>query len=161
MLKIRLSRTGKNRQPSFRVVVQEHTAPIKGKFVESIGLYRPTTPEKDFTIDSERVKYWISVGACPSDTVATLLKKQGFEGMEQYMEPRDKKRKSRAAAEQSEAEAPGEVKVEGKKEEPVSASEDAQQEEPATIPAETAAEAPAAEAATDTPASVPKESPKS
>lgn len=150
MLKLRLSRTGKNTQPTFRLVVQEHTAPIKGKFVEELGYYKPTAPDKPFTINGERVKYWISVGARPSDMVATLLKKQGFEGMEQYMEPRNKKRKqkgeqaetteataapsastaSRAAAEQSGAEAPSEEKAVVKKEEPASAPTDAPQEQP-------------------------------
>lgn len=166
MLKIRLSRAGKNTQPSFRLIVQEHTAPVKGKFVEELGYYRPATPDKPFTFNSDRVKYWISVGATPSDTVATLLKKQGVEGMEQYMEPRDKKRKSRAAAEQSEAEAPSasaastssEEKHKAKKEEPapaasaneVSASSEekaeAKKEETATAPESAKTEeAPAAE----------------
>lgn len=154
MLKLRLSRTGKNRQPTFRLVVQEHTAPIKGRFVEEIGYYRPTTPDKPFTIDSERVKHWISVGARPSDTVATLLKKQGFEGMEQYMEPRNKKRKKKGQSEgtegtgapqqekteikkeetapsASEASAPSEEKPEAKKEGTAPAAEKAQPEAPA------------------------------
>lgn len=113
MLKIRLSRTGKNTQPTFRLIVQEHTAPIKGKFVEEIGYYRPTTPEKPFNINSERVKHWISVGARPSDTVATLLKKQGFEGMEKYMEPRDKKRAKKKAQPEGEA-APAAIATEPK-----------------------------------------------
>ena len=85
MLKIRLSRTGKKRQPSFRVVVQEHTAPIKGKFVESIGYFRPADDPKVFSVDLERVKHWLSVGAQPSDTVAVLLKKEGIEGLDKYI----------------------------------------------------------------------------
>lgn len=154
MLKIRLSRTGKNTQPTFRLIVQEHTAPIKGKFVEEIGYYRPTTPEKPFNINSERVKHWISVGARPSDTVATLLKKQGFEGMEQYMEPRDKKRKSRAAAEGNEAEAPKQEKAEVKKEEPAPANKNA---EPKATAATAPKEAKAEEAKTKEPAEAPKD----
>lgn len=174
MLKIRLSRTGKNTQPTFRLVVQEHTAPIKGKFVEEIGYYRPTTPEKPFNINSERVKYWISVGARPSDTVATLLKKQGFEGMEQYMEPRDKKRKKKGQDEGEAAQAtsttepkkvkaktPKQEKLEAKKEVPAAAPEDAQPETAAAseVPAEapeTSKEVPAEAAPAPT-----EESPKS
>ena len=95
MLKIRLSRTGKKKQPSFRVVVQEHTAPIKGKFVEELGYYRPADDPKVFKVNTERIKYWISVGAQPSDSVAVLLKKDGLDGMEKYIEPRDKKRKKK------------------------------------------------------------------
>ncbi len=103
MLKIRLSRTGKKSQPNFRVVVQEHTAPIKGKFVEAIGHYRPTTPNKDCEIDLERAKHWISVGAQPSDTVAVLLKKLGVDGMEKYIAPRNRKRKPNKEVEEPEA----------------------------------------------------------
>lgn len=179
MLKIRLSRTGKNTQPTFRLIVQEHTAPIKGKFVEEIGYYRPTTPEKPFNINSERVKHWISVGARPSDTVATLLKKQGFEGMEQYMEPRDKKRKkkkaesegeaapSASAQSRSEAEAPKQEKAEAKKEEPATAPAEAKTEataaEPAPAPSAnevSAASEEKAEAKTEEPATAPEEAPK-
>jgi len=88
LLKIRLSRTGKKSQPNFRVVVQEHTAPIKGNFVEVVGYYRPTTPDKECQIDLERAKHWLSVGAQPSDTVAVLLKKLGMDGMEKFIAPR-------------------------------------------------------------------------
>ena len=124
MLKIRLSRTGKKSQPSFRVVVQEHTAPIKGKFVESLGVYRPSSTPKEIKIDLERAKYWISVGARPSDTVAVLLKKEGVDNMDKFIAPRDKKRKKKkevpeeevkAAAPAPAAEAPAE---EAKAEEP-------------------------------------------
>lgn len=105
MLKIRLSRTGKKAQPSFRVVVQEHTAPIKGGFIEELGVFRPADNPKVLKINTDRVKYWISVGAKPSDTLAVLLKKEGMQGMEKYIEPRNKKRKSKKAAE-AEAKAP-------------------------------------------------------
>ncbi|MCK9186376.1 30S ribosomal protein S16 [Candidatus Gracilibacteria bacterium] len=98
MLKIRLTRTGKHAQPSFRVVLQEHTSAAKGKFIEALGYYKPADNPKVLTVDAERVKYWISVGAQPSDTVAVLLKKNGFEGMDKYIEPRNKKRKSKKEA---------------------------------------------------------------
>ena len=104
MLKIRLSRAGKKKQPSFRVVVQEHSSPVKGKFVEELGFYLPTANPKEFKIDLERAKYWISVGAQPSDSVAVLLKKDGLDGMEKFIEPRNKKRKPKK--EQPEEEAP-------------------------------------------------------
>ncbi|MDA1060241.1 MAG: 30S ribosomal protein S16 [bacterium] len=113
MLKIRLSRTGKKRQPSFRVVVQEHTSPIKGKFIENLGSYLPATKEKTFTVDTERAKYWISVGARPSDSVAALLKKNGMEGMEEFIAPRDKQKKKKKAendeAKAENAEAPADA----------------------------------------------------
>ncbi len=158
MLKIRLNRTGKKKQPSFRVVVQEHTSPIKGKFVELVGVYRPTDNPKSFTVNSERVKYWLSVGAQPSDSVAVLLKKDGFEGLEKFIDPRNKQRKKKKAVEEkpeaapaapvAEAPAPAEEAV--AEEAPaaeVAPAEEAKAEEPA--PAEepaVAEEAPAEEA---------------
>lgn len=72
MLKIRMQRTGRINSPSFRIVVVEHTAsPKAGKFVEKVGTYNPKTKER--TLDLERVKYWMSVGAKPSDTVHNML----------------------------------------------------------------------------------------
>ena len=97
MLKIRLSRTGKKSQPNFRVVIQEHTSPIKGKFVEKVGYYRPSSTPKEFTINAERVKYWLSVGAQPSDSVAVLLKTEGIEGLEKFIAPRNKLKKKKKA----------------------------------------------------------------
>lgn len=106
MLKIRLSRTGKKSQASYRLLLQEHTSAVKGKFLEVLGHYTPTTKEKVFSFDGERVKYWLSVGAQPSDSVAALLKRNGVEGMEKFMEPRNKKRKSKKAPAEEPAPAP-------------------------------------------------------
>lgn len=92
LLKIRLTRVGKNNQPNFRLVIQEHTSAVKGKFIEVVGAYRATKPSH-FEFNSERIKYWISVGAQPSDTVACLLKNEGFDGMAKFIAPRDNKRK--------------------------------------------------------------------
>ena len=97
MLKIRLSRTGKKAQKSFKIVVQEHTSPVKSKFVDEIGYYRPATAAKEMKVDTERVTYWMSKGAQPSDTVAVLLKKSGMNGMEKFIGARDKKRRSKKA----------------------------------------------------------------
>lgn len=72
MLKIRLKRVGRKHDPHFRVVVTEHTrGPKSNDFVESIGFYNPKTKAK--SIDAERVKHWLSVGAQPSDTVHNML----------------------------------------------------------------------------------------
>ncbi len=116
MLKIRLSRGGKKSQPHFRIIVQEHSAPTQGKFVEVIGHYKPTTENKEVKIDLERAKYWISVGAQPSDSVAVMLKKEGLDGMDKYIAPRDKKRKKKNPTEEDEAPA-AESKPEEKVEE--------------------------------------------
>ncbi len=77
MLRIRLSRTGKKRQPSYRVVVAEKEAKRDGRVVERIGHYNPLTNPAEFRIDEARALYWLSVGAQPSDAVRVLLNKQG------------------------------------------------------------------------------------
>ncbi len=99
MLRIRFTRTGKKSQPSYRLVVAEHTAPIKGKHLEIVGTYLPTRNPKIAMLNKERIAHWVSMGAQPTDSVAALLKKEGMTGMEKFMEPRDKKRKSKAEEE--------------------------------------------------------------
>ncbi len=75
MVKIRLRRTGKTKQPSYRLVVADSRAPRDGKFIEIIGHYNPIRQPKVLEVEAERARYWIGVGAQPSDTVATLLQK--------------------------------------------------------------------------------------
>ena len=75
MLRIRLSRAGKKNMPIYKVVVAEHSAPIKGKFVEQVGTYNPG--KKDIVLKADRINYWMSVGAQPSVTVHNLLVKEG------------------------------------------------------------------------------------
>ena len=77
MLRIRLRRTGKKKQPSYRVVVADSRAPRDGRFVETIGFYNPRTDPPTFRIEEERALYWLSQGAKPSEPVARLLEKQG------------------------------------------------------------------------------------
>jgi small subunit ribosomal protein S16 len=72
MLVIRLFRTGKKKQPSYKVVVTDKKNPPQGgKFVEQLGFYNPLTKEKSF--EHERIKHWLEVGAQPSDTVYNIL----------------------------------------------------------------------------------------
>ena len=92
MLRIRFSRTGKVGQPSYRIVVAEHRAPVKGRYIEILGHYMPALKEKNTVVDKERVAYWISKGAIPSDTAASLFKRQHMENMDRYIEPRTRKR---------------------------------------------------------------------
>lgn len=100
MLTIRLTRTGRAKQESFRVVVAEHARPVKGKFIEVVGHYHPATASKPFEIQKPRVEYWMSKGAQPSSAVAALLKKNGFANMDKYIEKRQSnmKKKSEEAA---------------------------------------------------------------
>ena len=104
MLKIRLSRTGRKNYPSYRIVVAEHTAPIKGRFVEVLGHYIPNRNPKVLEYDEKKIKEWISKGAKPTDTVASLLKNAGVSGMEKYIAPRNKKRKKKNETEEVPAE---------------------------------------------------------
>ncbi len=77
MLKIRLRRVGRKKQPSYRVVIAESTAPRDGKFVEVIGFYNPRTEPETFTLKEERALHWLSVGAQPTDAVARLFNTHG------------------------------------------------------------------------------------
>jgi small subunit ribosomal protein S16 len=66
---------GTNRKPAFRVVVADARSPRDGKFIEEIGVYHPRRTGQNFTIDSERARFWIARGAQPSETVASFLRK--------------------------------------------------------------------------------------
>ena len=77
MLRIRLSRTGKKGQPSYRVVVADINSKRDGRVVERIGHYNPLTDPAEFKIQEARALHWLSVGAQPSDAVRRLLEKQG------------------------------------------------------------------------------------
>jgi small subunit ribosomal protein S16 len=72
MLMIRLFRTGKKNQPSFKIVVTEKTnSSTRGRSTEEVGFYNPITKEKVFR--KERIIHWINKGAQPSDTVYNIL----------------------------------------------------------------------------------------
>ncbi|HRY90731.1 MAG TPA: 30S ribosomal protein S16 [Candidatus Gracilibacteria bacterium] len=92
MLRIRLSRTGKTAQESFRIVIAEHSNAVKRKNLELLGHFTPASKDKKLVIDKARIEYWLSKGAQPSDSIAVLLKKNGFANMDKYIEPRNKKR---------------------------------------------------------------------
>ena len=75
MVRIRLRRTGTKNKPFFRVVVADARSPRDGKFIEEIGYYNPRKPT-EFLVDAERAKYWISMGAQPTDRVLSLLRRE-------------------------------------------------------------------------------------
>jgi small subunit ribosomal protein S16 len=75
MVKIRLRRTGKTKQPSYRVVVADSRSPRDGKFIEIIGHYNPIRQPKVLEINGDRARYWLGVGAQPTETVTSLLKR--------------------------------------------------------------------------------------
>lgn len=73
MLKIRLSRVGKRNAPMFRLVVAEKTRAVKRDFIEVLGSYNPSDKKTGLTVNKDRILYWISQGAQPSDTARNLL----------------------------------------------------------------------------------------
>jgi small subunit ribosomal protein S16 len=77
MLRIRLSRKGKKKQPQYRVMVADVKTKRDGRFVENIGTYNPLTDPPTIEIKEARALYWLSVGAQPSDPVKHMLQKQG------------------------------------------------------------------------------------
>ena len=67
-------RTGAKKRPSYRIVVKEKQSKRDGAYLENLGTYNPTREPAEINIKSERIQYWISKGAQPSDTVLRLIK---------------------------------------------------------------------------------------
>ena len=161
MLRIRLSRVGKKKQPAYRIVVTDRRKPRDGANVEVIGHFDPLTDPATVKIKEERAIYWLKNGAMPSDTAARILTKAGImeqAGREPFVYvgkqvPKGQKnpkkgRKDGAeegAAPAAAAPAAAAPAAEAKAEEPAA---EAKTEEPA---AEAKTEEPAAEAKTEEP----------
>jgi len=77
MLKIRLRRVGAKKQPSYRVVIADSRSPRDGRFIETIGFYNPRTEPPTVEIKEDRALYWLSQGAQPTESVASLLQRLG------------------------------------------------------------------------------------
>ena len=77
-VKIRLARHGAKKRPFYRIVVADNESPRDGRFLEVVGTYNPLTDPAQVELKSERVKHWMEQGAKPTDTVKSLLKKEGF-----------------------------------------------------------------------------------
>src|ERR1700730_10791436 len=95
---IRLRREGALNRPYFKVVVADKRSPRDGKFIEIVGTYDPKKQGMNSTLKLERIEYWISKGAQPSDTVRSLIKKN--------KNPEAAAKKEAAAAEKRPAIAP-------------------------------------------------------
>jgi small subunit ribosomal protein S16 len=76
-VKLRLTRIGKKKQPSYRIVAADSRAPRDGKFIEIIGTYNPRNEPSELTVDADAANKWLAVGAQPSERVAKLLKTAG------------------------------------------------------------------------------------
>ena len=152
-LKIRLARGGAKKRPFYRIVVAEASAPRDGRYVERVGTYNPMVPkdhEQRLTLNGERISFWMSKGAQPTERVHKMLASAGLMAAPVL---RDQPKKSAPGKKRAEREAAAEA----------AAAEAAPAEDAADAPAEdtpaeeTSAEAPAAEAvaeeaAADTPA---------
>jgi small subunit ribosomal protein S16 len=92
-LKIRLARGGAKKRPFYRIVVAEATSPRDGRFVERVGSYNPIlssdNPDR-LVLNQERIQYWLSVGALPTERVVKFLAQSGVGSYK----PTDKTKKS-------------------------------------------------------------------
>ena len=146
MLTIRLQRKGKKNQPFFKIIViEEKKSSTKGRSVEELGFYNPLTKER--SLNGDRAKYWMSVGAKPSDTVYNMLVTDNIiEGKKRPKHKKSKKKESEttpaasapAAETSQEAPPPEPVKTEETVEKPkeAEATQEQSQETPKSQPEE-------------------------
>lgn len=109
MIVIRLSRVGKKKQPTYRIVVQEKQRDPWGTSIEIVGLYNPRTKPKTLELKKDRIEYWLSQGAQPTETVHNLLvDEKMIDAPKRRATTKDKKQAEETPEEG--AEAPGEEK---------------------------------------------------
>lgn len=102
MLAIKLSRKGKTKEPTFRLIVCEKTKDPWGTYLENVGFYNPRT--KELKLDADRIKYWMAKGAQPSATIWNMLVTKGLvEGKKKKITKISKKRQAKIKKELSEA----------------------------------------------------------
>ena len=77
MVKIRMKRMGMKKEPFYRIVITDSRNARDGRAIEELGYYNPVSEPSELKINGERAKYWLGVGAQPTDTVRGLLKKSG------------------------------------------------------------------------------------
>lgn len=75
--RIRLRRMGRKKVPEYRIVVADQRAARDGRFIETIGHYRPQETPAVIQVDGDRARAWLAKGATPTETVRSLLKKAG------------------------------------------------------------------------------------
>jgi len=75
MVRLRLTRLGAKGKPFYRIIAADSRSPRDGRFIEQLGHFNPMTEPNDLKVDLERVDYWLSVGAQPSETVSNLISK--------------------------------------------------------------------------------------
>jgi small subunit ribosomal protein S16 len=77
-VRIRLTRVGATKQPTYRVVVADSRKARDSRSIETIGHYNPRTEPVEVNIDADKAKHWLDRGALPSDTVARLFRNAGI-----------------------------------------------------------------------------------
>ena len=78
MVKLRLKRMGKKGNPFYRIVAADSRSPRDGRIIDHVGTYNPLVKENQLTLDTEKVMKWLNNGAKPSDTVRSILSKEGL-----------------------------------------------------------------------------------
>jgi len=81
VVRLRLKRMGRRHRPFYRISAMDARSPRDGRVIEELGYYDPLAKDEDrqVKLDAERIRYWLSQGATPSDTVRHLLKKHGID----------------------------------------------------------------------------------
>ena len=77
-VKLRLKRMGSKAKPFYRIVAADSRSPREGRFLEVVGTYNPVKGQEVVTVNEEKAMYWLSNGAIPTDTVRSILSKQGI-----------------------------------------------------------------------------------
>ncbi len=103
-VKIRLSRFGAKKQPTYRIVVAEERTKRDGRIVEKIGYYDPRHEPSTVVINEERTKYWLGVGARPTEAMGPILKQAGIS--DKYVKQHAARKSKSAAKEEGEAKKP-------------------------------------------------------
>lgn len=104
MVKLRLTRVGKRKQPSYRVVAANSRAPRDGRFIEILGHYNPMVEPQTFVIKEDRVLDWLKKGAQPTDALKRILIRDGLwkkHTGKDHVYPAPVKKAAPAAAEES------------------------------------------------------------
>jgi small subunit ribosomal protein S16 len=156
-VKIRLRRTGRKKQPSYRLVVADTDTPRDGQYLDAVGTYNPLTRPADLRIDLDKVDEWLARGAGMTDTVASLIRK-ARQGGDRKVAVRGVGPDEPAAPPVVEAR-PAEKPKAGSRGAPKAAAVEAPADDVAEAPAGEPAEAPTAEAPAAAPADVVAEAP--
>jgi len=78
-VRLRMVRRGRKKAPFYSVVAADTRKTRGGSYIEKVGTFNPLVEEGGLNLDADRIKYWLGVGASPSETVAGLIKKAGIE----------------------------------------------------------------------------------